>query len=89
MMAARVVVGIIGIALGVSIGSACIGITDGGYCWRDDVVYEYGYVIHDVDPEIDGGFIMIVDDTTRVEFPDGSWITYRSVPEYVKPEPEG
>ena len=88
-MTARIVVALLGIAIGIALGSACVTVSDGGYCWIDGWVYEYGYVIYDSDPEIDGGFVMIVDDTTRVEFADGSWITYRTVPTYVKPEPEG
>lgn len=88
-MTSRIVVALIGIALGVALGSACVTVSDGGYCLVDGWVYEYGYAIHHSDPKIDGGFVMIIDDTTRIEFPDGSWITYQSMPEYVKPEPEG
>lgn len=88
-MTARVLAAFVGTTLGVALGSSCVAVTDGGYCWLEGVVYEYTYIIYDSDPEINGGFVVIVDDTTRLEFPDGSWITYRSMPEYVKPGPEG
>ena len=90
-MTARIAGAFVGIALGMGLGSAYVAVADGGYCWLEGVVYEYTYIIYDSDPEINGAFGVVVDDTTRLEFPDGSWITYQSVSEKPlneDPEPE-
>ena len=58
--------------------AACVVTTDGGACWSPGDRFEYE-VMSD-DPMLDWAVVVVCGDNTRVQFPDGSWIEYRSLP---------